>query len=315
MKTDEILKLYDAEYAQSYDDKFLSSGYWKHGSDFEMGVLAQLLARGGKWLDVGCGTGYFLNQFPGVPRAGLDISPAMLDLARQRNPDALFVKQGDMRDAMPEWREQWDVVSCLWYAYCYVESMREVQTVIRNLSEWTSEEGALFLPVSEMIEDLSQGMSIPYCTPQVPDSPVAELGGPYYVTGLTWTWQENQAGQEHKNLVAPHIDYLVEMLREHFNMVAKICYPPYKPGWRGRRAILATEKRGTISTVMKPLVAALADAYSVEQEPILQAKGAGSDALADGRPIKPDRPGWLRRAWRRLPPEARRLVKAAFGES
>ena len=313
MKTDEILKLYDAEYAQSYDDKFLSSGYWKHGSDFEMGVLAQLLARGGKWLDVGCGTGYFLNQFPGVPRAGLDISPAMLDLARQRNPDALFVKQGDMRDAMPEWREQWDVVSCLWYAYCYVDSLAEVKAAIQNLSEWTSGEGACFIPVIEF-ESLAPEVTVPYCN-QLVDSPVRLLGGPCFITGFTWTWTESETGKVHENLVAPHIDYMVEMLREHFSMVTVICYPPYKPGWRGRRAILATEKRGTISTVMKPLVAALADAYSVEQEPILQAKGVGSDALADGRPPKPDRPGWLRRAWRKLPPEARRLVKAAFGES
>ncbi len=315
MKTDEILKLYDAEYARSYDDKFLSSGYWKHGSDFEIGVLAQLLAQGGKWLDVGCGTGYFLSQFPGVPRAGLDISPAMLELARTRNPDALFCRPGDMRDVASDLTGDWDVVSCLWYAYCYMDSLAEVKAAIQNLSEWTSEKGVCFIPVIEF-ESLAPEVTVPYCN-QLVDSPVRLLGGPCFITGFTWTWTESETGKVHENLVAPHIDHMVEMLREHFSMVAVICYPPYEPGWRGRRAILATQKKGMPPTPMSRIVAELAATHRPPIERTIDDAPSAQAAPESGlsNPMSgASQTGWLRRVWRKLPPEARQLAKRVIGE-
>ncbi|MHC5820258.1 MAG: methyltransferase domain-containing protein [Nostoc sp.] len=48
------------------------------------------MGEGAKWLEVACGTGYFLSCFPEIERAGLDISPAMLKVAKQANPARIF---------------------------------------------------------------------------------------------------------------------------------------------------------------------------------------------------------------------------------
>src|SRR5205085_11504339 len=99
-------------YAAAYDDKFLHAALARPDSEFEIATLAKLLERGGPWLDVACGTGYFLSQFANFERAGLDLSPSMLRLARARNPQASF-HEGDFREPRPHWSGQWALVSCM----------------------------------------------------------------------------------------------------------------------------------------------------------------------------------------------------------
>jgi trans-aconitate methyltransferase len=137
MKRNEVLDTYDEEYAATYNERFLLNKR-QVVSDHEIEIVKQLLVPGGRWLDVGCGTGYVLSRFPDVPRAGFDLAPAMLDLARKENPDALFIKEGDFLDDVPEWHGQWALVTCMWYAYCLVETMADVERVIKNLAHWTS---------------------------------------------------------------------------------------------------------------------------------------------------------------------------------
>jgi ubiquinone/menaquinone biosynthesis C-methylase UbiE len=122
----QVLTTYDEQYARTYDERFILSEHYRSKNEFEVEVLTELLQDGGHWLDVACGTGYFLSRFPGVPRAGLDISPAMLARAREANPDALFFREGDFTEDVPEWHGQWDLVTCMWYAYGMVESLAEV---------------------------------------------------------------------------------------------------------------------------------------------------------------------------------------------
>ena len=98
----QVLVTYDGAYAREYERKFILNRHYKSKSEFEIAVLKRLLREGARWLDVACGTGYFLSRFPGVTRAGLDISPAMLAIARESNPDALVFKEGDFKDEYPE---------------------------------------------------------------------------------------------------------------------------------------------------------------------------------------------------------------------
>src|SRR4051794_13492259 len=91
MKREEIGRLYDHEYAASYDEKFLLSPLHISDTRHEVELLRSFLTPQVTWLDVACGTGYFLRQFPEIPRAGIDLSPAMLERA------ALRVERRDRR--------------------------------------------------------------------------------------------------------------------------------------------------------------------------------------------------------------------------
>jgi len=57
------------------------------------------LAAGAKVLDVGCGSGIFthLLHHRGYAATGLDISPKLLDLARRKYPDIVFI-EGDVEN-------------------------------------------------------------------------------------------------------------------------------------------------------------------------------------------------------------------------
>lgn len=61
--------------------------------------LRPLTCQGGRLLDLGCGTGLVLDLVPELaPRyVGVDISPAMLEVARGKHPEATLV-QGDLAD-------------------------------------------------------------------------------------------------------------------------------------------------------------------------------------------------------------------------
>ncbi len=237
MNIQQVLETYDDDYARTYNQKFILNERSKIAFYRETEIVRQLLQREGKWLDVACGTGYLLSRFPGAPRAGFDISPAMLELARQANRDALFFKEGDFKDAVPEWEGQWALVTCMWYSYCLVESMAEVHNVIKNLASWTSDHGTCFVPVWDP-RNLSKGIRISYRNAD------KYYGGDVLITGVIWTWIE-ESGKRHENMVAPQIEHMVAMFKEYFNVVNVIAYPLSRRRWWGRKrkAIIARAKK------------------------------------------------------------------------
>ncbi len=238
MNIRQVLETYDDAYARTYDQRFIVNERAKIAFDRETEIVRQLLQKDGKWLDVACGTGHLLSRFPGVPRAGVDISPAMLELARQANQDALFLKEGDFRDGVPEWEGQWALVTCMWYSYCLVESMAEVQNVVKNLASWTSDRGICFVPVWNP-QNLSKSIKISYLNPD------KYYGGNVLITGVIWTWIP-ESGKWHENLVAPQIEHMVAMFKEYFNVVDVIAYPLSRRWWGPKRKgiIARAKKRG-----------------------------------------------------------------------
>jgi len=234
----QVIDTYDEEYAKFYNQKFILNERSREAVEFELKTIGRLLDGGGEWLDVACGTGYYLSRFPGVPRAGLDISPAMLDLARQANPDAVFMELGDFRHPYPEWKGRWALVTCTWYSYCLVESMAEVERLIENLASWTSNRGTCFLPMCDP-ERLTEGVRLPYLTPEA-----AIYGGKLLITGVIWTWIE-ESGKQHRNILAPHVDHMVELFREHFDSVEVINYV------LSGRPSTESERKGIVARVKK----------------------------------------------------------------
>lgn len=65
-----------------------------------LAVFAEGVRGKGRVLDIGCGPGHvasYLRRVHGIPADGLDLSPAMIAVARRREPDALFTV-GDLRN-------------------------------------------------------------------------------------------------------------------------------------------------------------------------------------------------------------------------
>lgn len=235
MDVTELRSLYDAEYAATYEDNYLLSDLYRECTEFELSLISQLLKGGQSWLDVGCGTGYFLSQFTHVERAGIDISPAMLEQARRANPKILL-RLGDFCDDVAEWRDRWDLVTSTWYAYAYSGSVFNVERIIRNLAAWTSPGGTCFLPVCD--PDV-------LCKTTIPLHPKADSSdGQLSITGVVWTWVDQPSGRRHTNLIAPNIQHMVEVFREFFDDVEVMKYPRFKTdGLAVRKAIMAKKKR------------------------------------------------------------------------
>ncbi len=234
MNAAEIEALYDREYAARYDEKYLLSDIHRSDTDFEVETLRRLLSPTASWLDVACGTGYFLARFPQHARAGCDLSGAMLDQARAANPDADILRH-DFLAPKPEWEGRWDLVSCMWYAYCYVERMDDVWRVFDNLASWTAKGGACFLPYC----DLNLIFKTSFPEPRLPTLDPGALS----LDGLVWSYEEH-TGQRHRQLFAPHPRLINAHFARHFEHVEVVDYPPAKPEWEhGRYAMIARNRR------------------------------------------------------------------------
>jgi ubiquinone/menaquinone biosynthesis C-methylase UbiE len=96
-------------------------------------IAAFGLRRGAKILDVGCGTGIASEAFAAnaFPVTGVDLSPAMLQKAKERFPDAAFV-QGSA-EALPFPDERFDVAlsAQAFHWFDRAAALREIHRVLR----------------------------------------------------------------------------------------------------------------------------------------------------------------------------------------
>ncbi len=94
-------------------------GAWMGATEYALVKKLLNPARGNSLLDVGCGTGYFTQQFvnDGLQVTGLDPDPGMLDHARQAVVQAEFV-QADVLD-LPFESRHFDYVAAI-TSLCFV---------------------------------------------------------------------------------------------------------------------------------------------------------------------------------------------------
>jgi SAM-dependent methyltransferase len=233
VKPEEVKRLYDSDYAASYDDRFLDSMITAADTEYEISLLSSFLTPPTRWLDVACGTGYFLGRFPGVDRVGLDLSPGMLERARVDNPE-VELRQHDFRDPIPEWADRFGLVSCMWYAYCYVDTVAELGQLIGNLASWTAPSGRCFMPLAD--PDLLTRQKLPYHQ----DTGHA---GELTITGILWSYVEENGAKAHRHLVSPNLEFMREQFAEYFETVEIILYPRINEFVGRRPALVATGKR------------------------------------------------------------------------
>lgn len=233
MRPDEIVQLYDEEYAAAYEREFLLAPLVRSDTEAELALLKQMLVPGTSWLDVACGTGFFLRHFPEIDRAGIDLSPSMLKLAKQGN-DGVPLLLHDFRTPLPLWQERWGLVSCMWYAYGLVDTIRDMLALIENMWTWTAPSGRCFMPLAD--PRLITGVDLPFQAPTHND-------GKVMITGILWSYIEDDGRKVHSHMLAPNIEYMVEQFERYFEQVEIVRYPPAFPGWAGRPAIVASRKK------------------------------------------------------------------------
>ena len=121
------MKMYE-EHANIYD--LVNSGI---PYDKEAKMLEELLEKcnGNSLLDIACGTGEHLMLIDSkYERIGLDYSEGMIRMAREKNPDLLFI-EGDMKTF--EFDKKFNVVSCLGSAVQYNLTLEDLEKSINNL--------------------------------------------------------------------------------------------------------------------------------------------------------------------------------------
>jgi SAM-dependent methyltransferase len=237
MDPSRVLEIYDDDYAGVYDDTYLTNTAFgfRAKTQFELAVLRSLTGSARSWLDIACGTGYFLQHVDGnrdMARAGLDLSPAMVRVARARNPEA-DIRMGDCLDEHRDFSGKFDVTSCLWGAYGLLHSEIDIQRLIANLARWTSPGGACFMPIFDPAQFLQQqrdGTLMP--------------GVKLDDEGTRWSFVDWH-GKTHEDVLAPPVDVMLDYVRRHFALVELLTYPgdamhiPMRPlvAWKSDAAV------------------------------------------------------------------------------
>ncbi|MCY3634700.1 MAG: class I SAM-dependent methyltransferase [bacterium] len=198
-------EIYDQHYSQEYAALFIKHPYWASKLQFNVAALGRLLKPLGNWVDVCCGQGWHLAQFPHHQRTGIDLSTAQLDRARALNPGVHFV-QADLADyEFPE-EQRFDVVSSFWSSYSYLADEDAIRAVVEKLIRWTAPGGTLYLELTspEMLGEFNQsefavdtGSKV---TLQTPD-------------GVRWLFED--PGGLHQ-LISPPVEFFSDLIEPHF---------------------------------------------------------------------------------------------------
>ncbi len=132
-----------ADLAEYYDVMYSFKNYRK-----ETARVVELARRYGRsagrdWLDVACGTAQHLQYLPRrYRRIGVDLSAAMLRVARRRLPGVRFVR-GDLRRF--HLGRRYDVVTCLFSSIGYVRTVDGLRQAITHLARHLKPGGVLVI--------------------------------------------------------------------------------------------------------------------------------------------------------------------------
>jgi trans-aconitate methyltransferase len=112
--TTDVRETYD-RLAERYDQAYASRPETAAEDEIVATWLKSSVPVSASLLDLGCGTGWFLDQI-GWPRGmyrGIDLSPAMVEQARCKHPGYTF-EVGDAAQLWPSWSQDWRAGTPRW---------------------------------------------------------------------------------------------------------------------------------------------------------------------------------------------------------
>jgi SAM-dependent methyltransferase len=134
------------EFAHRYD-LHTPPGHYRHDHAFVIGEALRVEPTNCRLLDIGCGTGVFLEAAvaAGIDGYGIDASPEMVDVALRRlgNKRVRFQRMQEISD-----EHRYDVVCALSWTIHYCETETELDDVIRRCYRALRTGGILLLQVA-----------------------------------------------------------------------------------------------------------------------------------------------------------------------
>jgi SAM-dependent methyltransferase len=134
------------EFAHRYD-LHTPPGHYKHDHQFVISEALRVAPEDCRLLDVGCGTGVFLEAAlaAGIDAYGLDAAPEMIDVAARRvGSHRVRVQRMQEIDEV----QAYDVICALSWTIHYVESLAELEDVIARCRRALRPGGLLILQVA-----------------------------------------------------------------------------------------------------------------------------------------------------------------------
>lgn len=132
--------------AQWYDPLYAATGK-DHAAEARalLDVAMRLGVRPASLLDVACGTGQHLATFRETidDVVGVDNAPAMLDVARERLPDGVPLRHGDMRRF--DLGRTFDLVTCLFSSIGHVRDASDLDAAVQAMARHVAPGGALLV--------------------------------------------------------------------------------------------------------------------------------------------------------------------------
>ena len=134
------------EFAHRYD-LHTPPGHYKHDHRFVIDQALRVAPVGCRLLDVGCGTGVFLEKAlaAGIDARGIDAAPEMVDIARQRLDERVRVQR--MQEISG--KETYHVVCALSWTIHYCGTTAELDDVVRRCRDVLLPGGLLILQVAD----------------------------------------------------------------------------------------------------------------------------------------------------------------------
>lgn len=143
-----IPKAYETDLAYIHDQ-----GYGDFARGSAPGLLNLFRQNGiddGKIVDLGCGSGIWANCLSEAGFEVVDISPAMIDIARRRVPQAEFHVGSFLKSPLPPCRAVTAIGEVFNYLFDPDNSLRSLEAVCKKIFDALSPGGLLIFDVAEL---------------------------------------------------------------------------------------------------------------------------------------------------------------------
>ncbi len=133
-------------FAEYYDKIYENVDYTGEAEFIKWAAFKHKSNSNNRLIDVACGTGAHANELKDSFKiTGVDLNPEMLEIARKKVPEAVFV-QGDMKSL--DIGSKFDVVTCIFSAIHYNINLNELSGTLKNFYDHLNPGGILIFDLS-----------------------------------------------------------------------------------------------------------------------------------------------------------------------